>query len=368
MKLGQVFDPRSNALNAWRLALAAEVILWHSYPITGRTPPSASLQLLFAVGVDGFFAISGFLIARSWLTNPRVREYATARALRILPAFYVCLAVTAFVIAPIGVAIQGGSASKLLLSTGPIEYVLGNSAILYVHPDIGGTPQGIPLAGTWNGSLWSLFWEVVCYLCIALIGVVGLATRRWVSPILFLLAVAGALALPPLTASPETWTFPQIAARAAIMFAAGAFLFQWKDVIPAHWLLVVVSVVIVVVASILLPDYRIVAAIPLAYALIVSAALIRNRRMVLRTDLSYGLYIYAFPMQQLLAIIGLSFLDPILFFIVATLATLPLAALSWFLIEKRAMALKARLKRTSIAAEESPPEEASGSSVLQSRP
>lgn len=50
-------------------------------------------------------------------------EYLTARALRILPGYYVCLIVTAFVIAPIGVAIQGGAALKLLFSTAPFEYV-----------------------------------------------------------------------------------------------------------------------------------------------------------------------------------------------------------------------------------------------------
>ncbi len=55
MKLGEVFDPRNNALNAWRLALAAEVILWHSFPLTGRSVSSGPVrQLLFSLGVDGF--------------------------------------------------------------------------------------------------------------------------------------------------------------------------------------------------------------------------------------------------------------------------------------------------------------------------
>jgi hypothetical protein len=223
LKLEQVFDPRHNALNALRLALAAEVILFHSFPVTGRMPPAAILQLLFAVGVDGFFAISGFLIARSWLANPRLGEYLTARALRILPGFYVCLIVTAFVIAPIGAAIQGDSIAKLLMSTGPIEYVLKNSAVINLQHDIGGTPIGIPFGGHWNASLWSLIWEVVCYLAVAVLGVVGLATRQWVSPVLLVLAVVGALLLPPLT-FPGIWTIPQLLARCVMMFAAGAVI------------------------------------------------------------------------------------------------------------------------------------------------
>ncbi|WP_197503871.1 hypothetical protein [Mycobacterium sp. 852014-50255_SCH5639931] len=69
------------------------------------------------------------------------------------PAFYVCVVVTEFVIAPIGVAIHGGSAMKLLLSTAPIEYVLMNSAVATLKVDVGGTPNGVPFPRTWNSSL-----------------------------------------------------------------------------------------------------------------------------------------------------------------------------------------------------------------------
>ena len=94
----------------------------------------------------------------------------------------------------------------------------------------------------------------------------------------------------------------------------------------------------------LLPDYRLIAAVPLAYAIIVSGALIHHERFRLRTDLSYGVYIYACPIQQLLVICGLGALNPIVFAIIGAVATLPFAALSWFLVEKPAMVLKARIK------------------------
>lgn len=296
-----------------------------------------------SVGVDGFFAISGFLITASWLSHPRARDYLVARALRILPGFYVCLAVTAFILAPISVLLQGGSAAKLLWSTGPIEYVLKNSAIAYLHWDVGGTPRGIPRAGDWNGSLWSLIYEVLCYLAVAVIGIAGLANRRWVSPTILAVGVFAAAMLPPLTLF-QAWTVPQLIARCAIMFAAGALLFQFREVVPARWSLVGVSVIIVSVAS-MLPDYRVVGAIPLAYIVIVSGALTKKKRLNLRTDLSYGMYIYAFPTQQLLAVCGLTDLNPMFFFVFSTVGTLPLAAMSWFLVEKRAMALKSRLLR-----------------------
>lgn len=101
------------------------VILRHYYFLTRRDVPFApARQLLGAIWADGFFAISGFLITSSLFGNPRFRDYVVARGLRILPGFYICLVVIAVVVAPIGVAIQGGSAGKLLLSSAPIEYIL----------------------------------------------------------------------------------------------------------------------------------------------------------------------------------------------------------------------------------------------------
>jgi peptidoglycan/LPS O-acetylase OafA/YrhL len=343
-RLAQVFDARNNALNVWRLVFASGVILQHSWPLTGRKLQPPFEQLLPQVWVDGFFVISGFLITSSWLRNPRLREYFAARTLRIFPGLWICLVVVAFVIAPISVAIQGGSAAKLLLSRAPIEYVLNNSVLNVFHAGIDGTPRGVPFPGVWDGVLWTLIFELLCYIVIAVTGVAGLLNRRWPTPVVFaLLLSVAALVSYPVAAVP---TVLQMVARFGLVFAAGVLLHQFQDVIPARWSLVAVSAVIVVAAGVLMPNYRVLAAVPLAYAVVVSAALIHNKRWRLRTDLSYGVYIYAWPMQQLLVICGLGFLPPIAFMIVAGISTLPIAALSWFLVEKRALSLKSRFKQT----------------------
>lgn len=337
--IGQNFDHRHNALNLWRLVLAVEVILWHSFAVTGHSVSSPVAQrLLFSLGVDGFFAVSGFLVTASWLKNPQPRQYLRARALRILPGFYTCLVVTAFVIAPVGVALQGGSAISLLDSSGPLKFVLFNSAIAHLKLDVGGTPQGVPHPRTWNASLWTLVFEVMCYLAVLAIGVAGLARYRWISSALLATGVVVALVLPPM-ADPWSWTIPQCVARFTIMFAAGAVLYQLKDVIPARWSWVAVSFAMVAVCGLLLPDYRIVGALPLAYGIIVSGILLR--KFYLHNDLSYGVYIYAWPTQQILVISGLGHITPLVFAVVATAATLPLAAASWFVVEKPALRLKA---------------------------
>lgn len=183
----------------------------------------------------------------------------------------------------------------------------------------------------------------MCYLAVGAIGLAGLANRRWVSLAILALATFGAMMLPPLTFT-EAWTIPQLAVRSAIMFSAGALLYQWRDKLPARWSLVAAGAVVVVAAS-QLPDYRVFGALPLAYVVVASGVLIHKKRLRLRNDLSYGVYIYAYPTQQMLAVCGLSWLNPAAFFALSAIATLPLAALSWFLVEKPARTLKLRLKR-----------------------
>jgi len=249
---------------------------------------------------------------------------------------------------------------KLLVSRATVEYVFENSAILLFKQDIGGTPSGVPVPGIWDGPVWTLSWEVLCYIAIAGLGLAGLLRRRWFIPTALVLAVLWSQLLPPWSVfadvieaqrrieDPATAALlvQAIAARFLVMFLAGAFLYKFRNAIPARWSLVALSVVIVLAAS-FLPNYRLVAAIPLAYAIIASGALIHSKRLRLRTDLSYGVYIYAWPVQQFLVICGLGILNPFVFALVSAAGTLPLAALSWFLVEKPAISLKSRLMRRS---------------------
>lgn len=332
--LGQVFDPRRNALTLWRLILAVGVVFWHSWPLTGREmtlePAARLLSDMFA---DGFFVISGFLITAAWIRRPHLKEYWASRVLRIFPGLWVCLVVIAFVAAPIAAKIENTSVSL----SSELGYVLNNALLNVAYIGIDGTPTGVPYPGIWNGSIWTLFFVLLCDVMVSVLGFLGLLKRRWTIPILFVAALCWAAYV---SYQPTGQSMVQMLARFSVVFLAGAMFYQYQNKVPARWSLVALCAAIVV-ASGFTQNYRLIGALPLAYAVIVSGALVRRAR--LRNDLSYGVYIYAFPVQQLLATFGLAPLNPFLFFGISTVAVMPVAAASWFLVEKRATAWKNRI-------------------------
>ncbi|MGH3726336.1 MAG: acyltransferase family protein [Mycobacterium sp.] len=338
MTLKQVFDRHHNALTLWRLFLAIGVIFWHSWALTGREISYDSAErLLGDIFADGFFVISGFLITAAWIRRPYLKEYWASRLLRIFPGLWICLLVIAFVIAPIAAKIQHASVTL----TSEIGYVVNNALLNVAYEGIDGTPMDVPYPGVWNGSIWTLFFVLVCDVMVSVLGVVGLLKRRWVIPGLFVLAICWSAYV---SYTPPEYSLPQMLARFSVVFLAGAMFYQYQDKVPARWSLVALSVALVV-ASGFTENYRLIGALPLAYAVIVSGALVRKAR--LQNDFSYGVYIYAFPIQQMLVVCGLARLNPFVFFVLATAVTLPIAASSWFMVETRAANLKNRIFRKS---------------------
>lgn len=140
--------------------------------------------------------------------------------------------------------------------------------------------------------------------------------------------------------------------RFGVMFAAGALVFHFRDRVPVRWWLMLLAAAITVGACIALPDYRVIAALPIAYLLITAGAVIRSERLRLKNDISYGVYIYAYPVQQLLVIVGAGALGVPVFAVLSLLATAPLAIASWFLVERPALRLKMRGRRAETVQEQ----------------
>ena len=341
--LADVFDPRRNGLNLVRLLLALGVVLWHSISLLGEHLPWQPAERLLLSGlVDGFFAVSGFLIVRSWLSDENPARFLSARALRILPGFWVCLLAVAFLVSPLYLLVTGRGVDDAALRDGA-SYVTHNAALWIFQDGIAGAPTGGSPEddGVWNGSLWTLSWEFVCYLGVLALGVTGLLRRVWVLPVLFLvvLGVLAAALLPALDGA----HLVKHAARFGVMFLAGALLHQLRHRVPAHPGLVATAAAVVVLSATLVPaDYRLVGALPLAYVVVVGGALLKHRLGQVRHDLSYGTYIYAYPVQQVV-IAAVPGVAPAGLFALSVLGTVPLAAASWWWVERPAQRLRTRL-------------------------
>ena len=286
-------------MNVIRLILAVSVILYHSYPVTGKTSfPLPYIQQFAAEwAVDGFFVISGFLLVGSWLNKPKLWPYLRNRALRILPGFWCCLLVTAFVIAPISSWMTHRSVAELF--QGPQSswnYVWHNAFLRITQRGISGTPAGVPFDGVWNGSLWTLFWEAIAYVCLPILGLLGLLKRR--SVVLGLLAGTWLLNLGvAYHLLPPNYFLVQ-GSRLGLMFMCGMALHLYGAQISSRRSAVVAALAILIAAP-LLHDYRILGAPALAYLVIWTGASIRRPVLELRNrDISYGMYIYAFTVNS----------------------------------------------------------------------
>lgn len=329
-------DTRDNALNAVRLVLAGAVVVGHSWNVGYDAKPPLVPDLA-AYAVDAFFVLSGFLIAGSRERLPLGR-FLWQRALRIFPGLWVVLVVTAFLFAPFGARVTGSGVTL----TDSASYVVRNAALQMGQPGIGSMLAKVSVPNQWNGSLWTLSYEFACYL--------GLAALFSMFRAKFVLIAGVAAATTALTLVwPDVMDIYVVSqsVRFVGFFAAGAFIFLVRERVPLGGRTAAICVLLVVAAFML--GNRVfcaIAPLPLGYALLsVSVAL--PTRIGSRNDISFGMYVYAFPVQQTLVLLGAPALVPAPMFATTALAlTTPFAWASWRFIERPALRLrKLRLTR-----------------------
>jgi len=365
--LGDALDAKSNSLNFLRLVLAMTVLVSHARGIGGFGREDVLHGTTFGtVAVYGFFGISGYLIAGSAERHSSGR-YLWQRSLRILPGFWVALVVTAFGIAWVGWLSQHHMRGYLSISRhSPFGYVANNWLLDMRQARISST--------VWNGSLWTLFYEFLCYLILLGIAMAGVLRRR-----IWVFGIAGGLWLiqASITVMPgqentfnifHYWHAMNLI-KFAVVFLVGSAVYVWRDRIPdAGWLALGCSTLFA--ASLLLPGqapdlyFRAcdLGAPLLAYPLLWLGAHLPLQRIGSVNDYSYGMYVYAYPVTVLMAIWQMNRLGFVPFVAVCIIATAPLAIASWWLIEKRAMSLRridwprkiARRKVTSVEQQSDP--------------
>ncbi|MBE2181059.1 MAG: acyltransferase [Chthoniobacterales bacterium] len=338
----RVLSLQDNGYDALRLLLAAFVVYSHTYAVGGfGEEPLRRLSkegvILGELGVLGFFGLSGFLVTASFQRSSSLRAFFMKRLRRIFPGFWVCLLATAFLFGPLLWLLNDRTLGEYPIrgADGALSYIRGNALLRITHHTIGTVLDQAAWQSSLNGSLWSLFPEFACYAGIAVLGFGGaLSGSRWLLGIAALAAftdhvlatVAGREAFPHI---PSFYAFTNYSPFITA-FCLGACACAWKDWIRFSWKTVVVMGGISLL-TIKLGGFLIIAPLFVTAMVLAAGGLFRLR---LKQDLSYGIYIYSFPCQQVLFATGIASKSVALFFAVSMVMAVACAWPSWLFVEK----------------------------------
>ncbi|MEV1320773.1 acyltransferase [Micromonospora arborensis] len=369
--LADLLSGRSNGIGLIRLLLAVGVVLSHSKPLgfgahdlgyylTGRQTNVGTMA------VYGFFVLSGLLITRSARRTGLIR-YAWHRALRIFPGLWVCLLISALVIAPLVALREHGTVAGFFDHPwdrgGPLAYLQANwwtGVRQYGVRDLftETTPWGQKVHySVFNGALWSLKYEMFCYVVVGVLAVTAVLrnARRFVLfltaalylSILYDWVTSGHFSGPASTAS---WSFnaPLVGGMTfyyivylGFLFAAGATMDLYRERVPINDALGIGSAVALGL-SLLFGGFFAIGLPAFAYLLVwLSVRMPRQLHWVGRkNDYSYGIYIYGFVFQQVMTSLGWSRWGYVPFAAMSVVVAFAAAFLSWKLVERPALRLK----------------------------
>lgn len=348
--LASYADGYDNNFNLMRLIAAALVILGHSYILTAQHGQKEPLQQLIGIdsgafAVDVFFVISGFLVSKSYLKSRRVLSYLSARVLRIFPGLLVAVMFNVFVV---GAIFTDLPLLAYLRRPEPWKHLLTNSTLIFrlVQLEYGlpGVFAGNPVSGTVNGSLWTLPYEVWLYIALLAAGLMGaFKSRRVINSLFAGLIVANLVIALGLAQNP----FVMLAnfLRFSTFFGWGIFFYINRGCIPVSGIIAAGLVALAAfgwrtpaLQTFLFPLALTYTIFWLAY--IPKGAIRKYNRL---GDYSYGLYIYAFPIQQSLIAL-MPDAKPLLVLALALPITLGIAALSWHFVEQPALRAKQKMR------------------------
>lgn len=339
--LAHLFNPRANSLNNIRLILASMVAVVHASAIYIGTQPRFGRTEVGAMAVDAFFVLSGFLVARSYDRLGSFVRYAWHRFVRIMPLFWLVLIVTATVIAPAIAAFEGRPPLSVFTGENASwRYVVENS-LLYIAPQnfgVAGLPSGTSTPGVVNGALWTLFYEVVCYIGVACLGVVGLLRRnRWM-----VIALTAAFGMGTIIEEFTTIDLPgSLFLRFFWVFLLGTLAYLYQDRLPITRKWALVALLVVAGSLAFLHDYRSLGAPAFAYLSMWAVVKTPWLRHNFPWDLSYGMYVFHWPIETLLVVSGVAAtLGVVGYTVLAVVLAASLAALSWNVVESPALSKK----------------------------
>jgi peptidoglycan/LPS O-acetylase OafA/YrhL len=339
---------RHNNFDALRLVAAASVIFSHAFLLSQGREDNEPLKwltgqtILGVVGVFVFFVISGFLVTQSYETTRSPGRFAAKRALRIYPGYLVCILLCTVALGPL---VSTSPLHAYLASGGTWDFLLWNLVMNVEHNILPGVRfTGFDFGRIVDGPLWSLPCEMVMYAMVLVLGVLRALRLVVLLPLLALglarivFDEAGRVAFGD---SAVLVRFAWDTSWLLAFFVAGMVLYKLRHtrVFDGR---IALAAVAGLVASV--PLNQFILLFPLFGAYLILYLALHPRLPVLRAarfgDLSYGLYIYGWPVEQTLLYASGGRLAWWQLFPLALAITAAIALASWHLVEKPALRLK----------------------------
>jgi peptidoglycan/LPS O-acetylase OafA/YrhL len=330
---------RRNNFDALRLVAAGLVVFSHAFLIAEGDQEREPLMLLTGrqsvlglAAVFVFFAISGYLVSQSWEETASPLRYLAKRSLRIFPGLFVATLVSAFVLAP---AVTKLPLAAYFVRPEPYLYIIRNTLLDQSVHQLPGVVFVDNSAGLEiDGPLWSLRYEFMMYLTVLGLGLMRLLTWR----VLLLLLAFGVGCI-------EWDTHKLFGGWGWLLgfFAAGMLLYQLRDTRVFDWRVALLALAGLIVS---VPTRQFIALFPLFGCYLALWLALNPRLPVLPAarfgDLSYGIYIYGWPVEEVIAWLSGGRAAWWQVFLLGLPAAAALAFLSWHLVEQPALRLKPR--------------------------
>lgn len=333
------FGGHTNGFDYLRIGLAIAVVMHHSLVVTDQ-PLTEWLWRYWPRGflatlLPSFFALSGFLVAGSLIKRGSIPAFIAMRVLRVGPALAVEVLLSAFII--------GAVMTHLPLSeyfTSPLFWKYFLNIVGHVQYILPGMFEGNPFPDVINQSLWTIPYELDSYAWLVFLSLFGFVrNRRMLVAVIGLLMALGTAWL-FIRFRPE-WEESPVDGRALVVaFLAGIALQFFGDRVRLNgWL----ALAAFLSGGLLLLDVRLsfLGVIPIAYATVYLGLLHPPRRTWLLTgDYSYGLYLFAFPIQQAQVALMPAYASWGYNVAIALTVGLAYAAFSWWVVEKPVLSKK----------------------------
>lgn len=330
-----------------RIILAMAVVAWHSSIFSTGSKMfdqiwnSPSRPFEFVV-LPMFFTLSGFLVSGSLQRTKRIYEFVMLRVLRIFPALFLEILLSAFILGPLltSVTLQEYFSSAEFYSY--FLNVLGD-----VHYLLPGVFEHTPDPRLVNAQLWTIPWELRCYVSIVVLSIIGVVRSRVFFLFVCVLANIGTWI---------TYIYHYNTSNAAsgpmlvLFFLSGVCFFLWREKIILNKYVFIFSIVITYIFTVD-PRFEYFSVVPIVYITIYLGMLSPPKKWLFGgADLSYGLYLFGFPLQQTCAQLFPNYLHWWFNLGFALMFGLLYAAFSWNVVEKRVMLhRKAIIERVELA-------------------